>query len=157
MRKKKPGALRATEPKVIWVKTFIRPAAGASLVSAINKSNNIIEEILATRSQHYIIDINNQMEKQSNFNNGNYLNSRGKAALWIEINKSIEAYNYGKDELTPLANKPQQMSYDENKQECRIHKMGRRTNEAAATTQYKPSMQFQPTFMRKHHGHGDTY
>ena len=134
LRKKKPGALRANEPKVIWTKTFTRPNMSGSLFSAVEKFNKILEEIMATHKNHLILDVNKKMEHASNFNRGSYLNNLGKDNFWLEVNRMIERYDYGKEELMPVAN-PEYVPT--------IPEQSRRP----LTIHYKPAMKVDPTYL----------
>ena len=102
LRKCKPGALRANEPKIIWVKCFTRPDMPPLVAAGCNKFNNILEELLTTRKCHYIIDINKYMESAAFFNHGTYLNNKGKESFWLGIDRMIEGFDYGKEDLLPV-------------------------------------------------------
>ena len=133
LREKKPGGLRANEPKVIWTKTFTRPNMSSSLFSAVEKFNKILEEILATHKNHLILDVNKKMEHASNFNRASYLNNLGKDNFWLEVNRMIERYDYGKEELKPVAN-PEYVptTPEQSRRPLTIH--------------YKPAMIVDPTY-----------
>ena len=104
--RKKPGTLVASEPKVIWVKMPNRPNGQSNLLAVRNKFNNILEDILSERKNHYIIDVNQALAQHSNFTSFNSLNDKGKEIFWLEVDRAIEKFDYNKKVLKPNASKP---------------------------------------------------
>ena len=98
LRKKKPGSVSQNEPKIIWVKMLDTPNTTYSdLMACRKKFNSILEEILAQKKNHFIIDINDVMFHKSHFRQTNILNARGKERFWDEINRQVEEFEYNKD------------------------------------------------------------
>ena len=102
-RKKGPGAISSNEPKVIWVKMHNRPKGQSQLLAARNKFNNILENLLSTKSGHFIMDINDKVAVPQNFSINNTLTSAGKEEFWWAVDRMIEVFDYKREKLLPLA------------------------------------------------------
>ena len=101
IRRRRPGALSPSEPKCIWIKMINRVNGQSELLSMRTKFNNVLEEQLANRHHHYIIDINEVMAKSSNFTPNNFLSAIGKEVYWREVDKIIELFDAQKLSLRP--------------------------------------------------------
>ena len=86
------------EPLFVWVKMFnrIKQSSNNPLFAVRDKYNRAIEEILAAKRGHYIIDINNAMQDPAYFDEFNQLNPAGQRRFWIEIDRKIEKFEEDK-------------------------------------------------------------
>ena len=102
LQKKKAGAVAANEPKIIWVKMLDTPNMTYSdLMACRKKYNAILDDILAQKRNHYVIDINDEMYHISHFLWSNTLNARGETRFWREIDQLLEAFDYNREKLLP--------------------------------------------------------
>ena len=97
----KPSSITAYEPKVIWVKA-IHLAVEVEEQSLIETFNSTLEEILAGKANHYIIDVNEALNDVSYFS-GSALNGFGSVKFWKEIDRQICAFDKRKMSLGPIA------------------------------------------------------
>ena len=103
-RKKKPGSIAPNEPKIIWVKMLDRPNKEFNdLLSVRDKYNSILEDLLSTRCNHYIMDVNEEVCHPLHYTFHNTLNDRGKNVFWEIIDCQIEEFDYHKAILRPQA------------------------------------------------------
>ena len=89
MRQRRPGSVTYAEPKFIWVKMINRVNGTSQVLAAHNKFNNILEDILAARKHHYIIDISKIMTLHSFFTPNNFINDDSRHKFWRELDKCI--------------------------------------------------------------------
>ena len=90
MRCRKPGSLAPCEPKFIWTKMIFRPGGDKTITV---KYNSIMEQCLASKSCHYIMDLNNRLSDESLFDSRGELNGHGRVKFWVEIDKTLERFD----------------------------------------------------------------
>ena len=78
----------------------------SNLLAVRNKFNGILENVLATHKNHYIMDVNSAVALRSNFSMSNVINDKGKEAFWTEVDRMIETLDYNKDKLLPKQGNP---------------------------------------------------
>ena len=95
----RPGAVAANEPKVIWVKMLARSANDrhSEKPDPVNELastfNYILEEILATRRNNFILDVAEEMQQDSNYTIQGRLTGHGKVKFWRAVNKILEKFD----------------------------------------------------------------
>ena len=136
LKRQKPGAVVPSEPKFIWVKMFNKVNGQSKMLAVRKRYNNVLEDILATRKHHYIMDVNEVMAKTDNFTSNNFINVRGKETFWREIDRQLELFD-----MQCLSLKPQARSTPDQ-------------GGAGVETEYK--MPPPPPERRAHSGSGDT-
>ena len=100
LRKIKPGAVVHFKPKFIWIKMLDVPSIDGSIT---HKFNTCLDEVLVTKDNHYIIDVNAELFDQAYFSRGE-LNGFGRVHFWKEVDNNIEEFNYKRKSLLPLDN-----------------------------------------------------
>ena len=103
LRRKKPGALAPNEPKFIWIKMFNRTTNPSKELAVRSKFNTTLENILASKRHHYIVDVTNAMYKSDYFSQNNRITARGKNRFWVEVDQAIEDFDFQKRSLRPVA------------------------------------------------------
>ena len=149
LRKCKPGAIAANEPKIFWLSMMNKPGVQLSdLYTVREKYNTILKDLLALRKHHYLININDVVSHRWHFISNKYMNVRGKERMWGEIVRSIEEFDYNKNSVNispaPTQIKQQHQSSGYQRKPIMSVKL---TNEAAeysttsrySTTQYQPN------------------
>ena len=101
LKRKKPGSVIPTEPKFIWVKMLNRVNGRSDFLALRSKFNDVLEEVLAQKDQHYIIDLVQVMADHSYFDMNNFINGEGAKRFWIEIDKTLENFDMKKTTLKP--------------------------------------------------------
>ena len=101
LRHRKPGALHSSEPKIIWMKIFQCPGVNyAHLNTVRHKFNCILEDILSTRKNHFIMEVSAKISDPANFFPGtSKLNDYGMELFWLETDRILESFDYDKDKL----------------------------------------------------------
>ena len=99
LRSVKPGSITHYEPKFIWVKMLEIPTY-INQSSLAKKFNKMLEQTLAQKDAHYIIDINEIMFEANYFSSGS-LNGAGRIRYWREIDNQIELFDYHRVSLKP--------------------------------------------------------
>ena len=100
---KKPGAVVSSEPKVVWVKMIER--VGGEFERALTvryRFNAAMEDQLAKRRKHYILDIGKIIANPNLFNPNNSLNGDGQHLYWSELDKIIELFDDDHEILKPV-------------------------------------------------------
>ena len=100
--KKKLGAVLGNEPKIIWLNMINRVNRRNYILSLRNKYNLAIEDILANKDQHYLMDITAELADHGYFDQFNKLNEHGKAQFWREVDNLIELFEKKKISLKPM-------------------------------------------------------
>ena len=95
-RKKKPGALHNSEPKVIWMKIFDRPIDARGTVTSATKFNNLLEELVMPKRYHFTLDISAELVPEPiNFlPHSSQLSHRGAELLWSAVDHAIEDFDF---------------------------------------------------------------
>ena len=118
LERRKPGAVTANEPKIIWTSMMNRMRGRSRVLAHRSKYNDVLIEVLAQRKNHFIIDINENMADISFFDAKNKLNSYGRHNFWIQIDTQLEKFDKGAVTLTPVMDDDdyitQQKTTDEN-------------------------------------------
>ena len=104
LRWRKPGVLFPAEPKFIWVKMPNKPNGQSNLLAVHNKFNNILENLLANLTGHYIMDVNKEVVQPENFSLNNVMNDHGKECFWVTVDRLIESFDCHKEKLKPIPN-----------------------------------------------------
>ena len=95
------GAVVANEPKMIWVKALSRVFSSTAELKQVNKFNLMLENVLANKSDHFIMDINQVLQDHNLYSLQNNLNEYGKKRFWSEIDKQIEKFDKHRISLKP--------------------------------------------------------
>ena len=99
---KKAGAVTPSEPKIIWVKMIER--VGGEFERALTvryRFNTVLEDQLAGRKNHFIIDIGKVIADSSYYTVRNSLNGNGAALFWSQLDRNIEIFDYDREEFIP--------------------------------------------------------
>ena len=67
------------------------------ILAVRNKLNSVLDELLANRHYHYIMDINKATFEGRNFTHNNLLNVRGQRVYWQEVDRLIEEFDYNRE------------------------------------------------------------
>ena len=110
LRCRKPGALHSSEPKLVWMKIFEQPNMKENQFCHVQeKFNNILENILSTKKNHYIMDISLHISFPANFfPRSSILNTRGKDVFWLETDRMLEEFDYNKNLMIPTVKEEHQ-------------------------------------------------
>ena len=103
LKKKKPGAVVTSKPKVIWVKMLKRYNACNHLMQVRNTYNEVVEKAMVDRTNHYIIDLAEKMGAPTYFNKTAPfdLTGDGRMRYWKEIDFAIEQFDFQRLSLKP--------------------------------------------------------
>ena len=107
---KRPGAVYASDPKIIYVKMLRRPDTFTQesqldvLFSARSKFNKFLCSAVAN-VEHHILGIESCSDSTVNFDAFGNLNTRGKWVFWQEMNELMEKFDKKKITLLPRVNK----------------------------------------------------
>ena len=96
----KPGSITPGEPKIIWVEMIQRPDVHMNLLK--EKFNKILEDILATRKEAYIMEADNYLD-QHMFSRIGLLNHTGRYNYWKAVDEKIKKFDQGEIDLQPRA------------------------------------------------------
>ena len=101
MREIKPGSVIVGEPKMIWIKMIKRPN-NEELLCLREKFNEILEDILATRRDSYIMSAEEFLDN-SNFSRLNDLTVTGREHYWKAVDSLIMKFDKQMVSLKPQA------------------------------------------------------
>ena len=99
----RPGAVFASEPKVIWVKALDKWKSNTDEAYATDKFNDTLAEILMDKKGHYLIDLTEEMNNPALFTQWGELNSDGRIRFWTEMDYRIKGFDQHKILLKPKA------------------------------------------------------
>ena len=99
MRAIKMGAVSAFEPKIIWVKMLDKPR-NPEFHCLKKKFNSILEDVLASRMGHYILDPTMFIEN-SMYSRFGELNNIGRLEFWRAIDVQLRDFDDRKTKLKP--------------------------------------------------------
>ena len=102
--KRKPGAVASTsEPKIVWVKMINRPTQNR-LLNVRSKFNQLLENNVVDKPNHYIMDVNQALFKDPGnyFTHNNELNDVGKVRYWFEVDSQLEEFDLRQRSLHPV-------------------------------------------------------
>ena len=100
--RRKPGSVKEDEPRIIWINMIDRVNGRSQILAHRHKYNRVVENILASKEKHHIMDINAEIAEPGNYNQFNRLNDFGKARFWLEVDKQIELFEKAKIMLKPV-------------------------------------------------------
>ena len=105
IRSKRIGALSASaEPRMIWIKTLIRPfikgSSKAHIFAQCKKFNEILEQVVQNFKHTHLMEVI-LPEDHNIFDRMGNLTSVGKITFWREINMQMRASHKGKIDLCP--------------------------------------------------------
>ena len=101
LREDKPGSVVVSEPKIIYVRMINRPG-NDHLAKIRHKFNAILEDILASRRDTYIMDAGLYLD-QSTFHKVSsiHLTSDGKTNYWRAVNENVKKFDKQELSLKP--------------------------------------------------------
>ena len=123
-----PGSVEDEEPAIIWVKMLDRPSTKLHILH--EKFNKIMEDIIRNKSNTYVIDPNEFLERNM-FSRIGDLNLDGKVVNWRTMDNKIKKFDKGEINLFPMEN---QVAENRGSQEDTVHKV--------KSTVVVPPMQF---------------
>ena len=100
--RRKPGALTVGEPKFIWIKMIKHDLNCAGIECLHHQFNLAMEDCLADRNHHYIMDVSHTLDDASWFDNRGNLNGRGKSHFWRKVDGLIEQFDKQSISLKPI-------------------------------------------------------
>ena len=104
LRHKKPGAVMANKPKILWLTLIHRQGyVDAAYQAAVKACNAIMEEVLSTKRNHFILKLDNFLEEIPYFTSNNDLTGTGKVKFWRSINKVVEGFDKYEVSLRPIS------------------------------------------------------
>ena len=93
-RKKKPGALVAGEPKMIWLGIPERPMYDHNFTPAIRKFNRILADLVEKKENNEYLSISDHLgPTQANYHQFFKLSGRGETSFWRAIDSVIEEFD----------------------------------------------------------------
>ena len=118
----KPGAVFASEPKIIWVAAIAQWNASMEEQYVCEKFNAVLSELVSEKKDHYVIDIGEVINNASYFTVAGHLNVDGRIRFWKEINYKIKGFDQHKVSLKPMSKHEQKatnFSRNNNNRRCR--------------------------------------
>ena len=107
LRKRKAGSVGGSEPKIIWGRMMDRPNISYNDMLAVRiKYNSILEDILANKRNHYILDVSKEVVHPLNFMYNNQINASGRNDFWLAIDRQLELFDYDKTPFVPVPSQP---------------------------------------------------
>ena len=96
------GAVAFSEPKFIWFKMINRINVQDRALAVRGKFNRALENILADKHQHYIMDVSGKINDTSYFSSQRKeLNDDGLNKFWSEVDKMVEQFEFDKEPFKP--------------------------------------------------------
>ena len=103
LARKKPGSVLPMEPKIIWPKMIERVGGEYDKALTVHyRFNAALEDQLASRSRHYIINVGKKIAEPNYFTPRNQLTDELCHVYWREIDHWIEEFDHDKDKLKPV-------------------------------------------------------
>ena len=100
LSRKKPGAVIHSEPKIVWLKMIERVGGEYDQALTVRYTfNAALEDQLADRRRHYIIDVGKIMANPNLFSARNALNDDGKDTFWTKVDQQLEDFDYDHDKF----------------------------------------------------------
>ena len=96
-----PGAVIFGEPKVIWVKMMDKPNGYDRGLALHHKFNKLLENILYSKRNHYIMDVNQKLQEPAFFTLENKLNADGRLHFWLEVDEQLKKFDQQRLSLDP--------------------------------------------------------
>ena len=108
LKHQKIGTVIANEPRIIWIKMLAKSTNDTSerkdpvneLVEVFNK---ILEEILSTCRNNFILDVNEEMKQDASYRMQGCLSGHGKVCFWRAVDKIIEKFDRYEISLRPIS------------------------------------------------------
>ena len=113
--KRKPGALKLGELKIIWVSMAQRPfhIAKKGTFASTEKYNTILADLVGAMCPHHLfMQIRRSISSPTNYFNSGFLTNLGKDNFWMEVDWQLEEFDYSKIDLKP----PTKMYYENHHQ-----------------------------------------
>ena len=101
LQQRKPGALIAGEPKLIWIEMMNKMNGVSKILKMRGKFNELMNNIMANREQHYVINVNRIMDDSSYFDQFNQINEHGITRFWQQIDYHMELFDKKRISLLP--------------------------------------------------------
>ena len=98
MKDVKPGSITNAEPKLLWLKMIARPRTEAR---GRLKFDDILEDILATRKNHFILQPDDFIDR-NHFNRLDDLTVSGREEFWRCVDQNIKNFEKEQISLIPL-------------------------------------------------------
>ena len=128
----KPGSVVESEPKIIWSKMIERVGGEYERALTVHyRFNASLEDQLASRKQHYILDVGKVIVESHYFTARNHLNQDGKHKFWREVDHLIKQFESDKEILKPT----RQMAFDYDKKAANFRH--NRNHQGRDTPHYK--------------------
>ena len=89
---RKLGAVMHGTPTILWVKIFDRICSHDRSLSVCNKFNNVLQDVIADKKNHHIIDLEDVVYDASYFRSRDDLNSDGNIKFWHDLDTAIKAF-----------------------------------------------------------------
>ena len=99
MRELKPGSVTPGEPKFIWIRAISRPWNN-KFTLARAKFNDVLEEILASRRDSYILDASSYIDK-ANYTRLGDLTVVGREHFWRCVDDKLKKFDKQQISLKP--------------------------------------------------------
>ena len=97
---KNPGAIIPGDPSIVWIAVMDQLKSDDAVLSLRQKFNNMLEEVIADRKSHYLIDVCDVVEQPSLYNRQG-LNDDGKSEYWRAIDRRLKSFDMDKEEFKP--------------------------------------------------------
>ena len=98
---RKPGAVNADEPKLVWVKMINRHGEFDRALMARAHFNRAMESSITDRKNNFILGVNPAIDSPNYFRALNCLNRDGMARFWHEIDANIKAFDANPKDFQP--------------------------------------------------------
>ena len=95
LQRRKPRAVLSYEPKMIWIKMMDKIILGCNRGKSLafrKLFNDSLENVLSGCTEHFIMDIDQEMNDASYLDTDNQLNDYGRIQFWTSIDKQIERF-----------------------------------------------------------------
>ena len=101
IRQRKPGAIIAGEPKIIWIEMFNKMNGVSEILKMRGIFNELVNEIMAGKEQHYVMNVNRAMDDSNHFDQFNQINSYGITRFWQQVDYQLESFDKKRITLKP--------------------------------------------------------
>ena len=98
----RPGAVTMGEPWVIWTKFMTHSRGYNPFLSVKTKYNDTMDEILAEKNNHYVMDFGQVMHDNAFYTPRSVLTEAGRIQFLSELNQIVKDFDYGKVDLIPI-------------------------------------------------------
>ena len=101
LKRCKPGLIQHSEPKIVWIKMIDQIGFRADDLLLREMFNNRLNDLLADRDGHFIMDVNAVMLDAGHLNRWGDLNAYGQQCFWSEVDRQLEKFDKKKITLKP--------------------------------------------------------